>query len=304
MRTIQDVGLEIFNHSPAKFYAFLGPEYGIKCRYLDMIAETYKGSVVEADSVQSVISMMKTKHIVPLQPSLYIVRYDETYLSSLDNASFMKLKDIKMIGTLVMIYQTEKQCSKVEKYLPDISVYVGNVDTKFVEKYLKQDFPNLDSRLVKLAAYCGTDYGHAKNIGGCMNSVPSNEFMSYQDSDICKLFGKVDEVDDKVLQIHIAARDVNFLMSNINKFLENTDNTIYTLMSTMVEFDKIWGNKYSDSPIKKYQKVWSREDVYYVFMHGYHQLRLRRSISVNDENQLITLFSLLSFSPVPSIEEV
>ena len=140
MRTIQDVGLEIFNHSPAKFYAFLGPEYGIKCRYLDMIAETYKGSVVEADSVQSVISMMKTKHIVPLQPSLYIVRYDETYLSSLDNASFMKLKDIKMIGTLVMIYQTEKQCSKVEKYLPDISVYVGNVDTKFVEKYLKQDF--------------------------------------------------------------------------------------------------------------------------------------------------------------------
>lgn len=304
MRTIQDVGLEIFNHSPAKFYAFLGPEYGIKCRYLDMIAETYKGSVVEADSVQSVISMMKTKHIVPLQPSLYIVRYDETYLSSLDNASFMKLKDIKMIGTLVMIYQTEKQCSKVEKYLPDISVYVGNVDTKFVEKYLKQDFPNLDSRLVKLAAYCGTDYGHAKNIGGCMNSVPSNEFMSYQDSDICKLFGKVDEVDDKVLQIHIAARDVNFLMSNINKFLENTDNTIYTLMSTMVEFDKIWGNKYSDSPIKKYQKVWSREDVYYVFMHGYHQLRLRRSISVNDENQLITLFSLLSFSPVPGIEEV
>ena len=304
MRTIQDVGLEIFNHTPAKFYAFLGPEYGIKCRYLDMIAETYKGSVVEADSVQSVISMMKTKHIVPLQPSLYIVRYDEIYLSSLDNASFMKLKDIKMIGTLVMIYQTEKQCSKVEKYLPDISVYVGNVDTKFVEKYLKQDFPNLDSRLVKLAAYCGTDYGHAKNIGGCMNSVPSNEFMSYQDSDICKLFGKVDEVDDKVLQIHIAARDVNFLMSNINKFLENTDNTIYTLMSTMVEFDKIWGNKYSDSLIKKYQKVWSREDVYYMFMHGYHQLRLRRSISVNDENQLITLFSLLSFSPVPSIEEV
>lgn len=304
MRTIQDVGLEIFNHIPAKFYAFLGPEYGIKCRYLDMIAETYKGSVVEADSVQSVISMMKTKHIVPLQPSLYIVRYDETYLSSLDNASFMKLKDIKMIGTLVMIYQTEKQCSKVEKYLPDISVYVGNVDTKFVEKYLKQDFPNLDSRLVKLAAYCGTDYGHAKNIGGCMNSISSQEFMSYQDSDICKLFGKVDEVDDKVLQIHIAARDVNFLMSNINKFLENTDNTIYTLMSTMVEFDKIWGNKYSDSPIKKYQKVWSREDVYYMFMHGYHQLRLRRSISVNDENQLITLFSLLSFSPVPSIEEV
>lgn len=304
MRTIQDVGLEIFNHTPAKFYAFLGPEYGIKCRYLDMIAETYKGSVVEADSVQSVISMMKTKHIVPLQPSLYIVRYDETYLSSLDNASFMKLKDIKMIGTLVMIYQTEKQCSKVEKYLSDISVYVGNVDIKFVEKYLKQDFPNLDSRLVKLAAYCGTDYGHAKNIGGCMNSVPSNEFMSYQDSDICKLFGKVDEVDDKVLQIHIAARDVNFLMSNINKFLENTDNTIYTLMSTMVEFDKIWGNKYSDSPIKKYQKVWSREDVYYMFMHGYHQLRLRRSISVDNENQLITLFSLLSFSPIPSIEEV
>lgn len=304
MRTIQDVGLEIFNHTPAKFYAFLGPEYGIKCRYLDMIAETYDGNVVEVDSVQSVISMMKTKHIVPLQPALYIVRYDESYLSSLDNSSMLKLKDIKMIGTLVMIYQTEKQCSKIEKYLSDISVYVSNVDTKFVEKYLKQDYPNLDNRLIKLAAYCGTDYGHAKNIGGCMNSISSQEFNSYEDSDICKLFGKVDEVDDKVLQVHIAARDVNFLLSNLSKFLENTDNIIYTLMSTMVEFDKIWGNKYSDSPIKKYQKLWSREDVYYMFMHGYHQLRLRRSISVDDECQLIDLFSLLTFSPIPSIEEV
>lgn len=304
MRAIQDVGIEIFNHTPAKFYAFLGPEYGIKCKYLDMIAESYNGNVVESDSVQSVITTMKTKHIVPLQPSLYIVRYDESYLASLDATSQDKLKNIKMIGTLVLIYQTDKQCSKAQKYLSDISVYVGNVDNKFVEKYLKQDYPNLDNRLIKLAARCGTDYGHAKNIGGCMNSISSQEFNSMQDQEICSLFGKTDEVDDKNLQLHIAARDVRFLMDNLYKFVDNIDNTIYCMMSTMVELDKIWGNKYSDSPIKKYQKLWSREDVYYMFMHGYHQLRLRRSISVDEECQLIRLFSLLTFSPVPSIEEV
>lgn len=304
MRTIQDVGLEIFNHRPAKFYAFLGPEYGVKCKYIGIMAETYRGNVVEADSVQSVLSIMKTKHIVPLQPTLYIVRYDETYLSTLDGTSITKLKDIKMIGTLVMIYQTDKQCAKVEKYLSDISVFVGNVGTKLVEKYLKQDYPNLDNRLIRLAAYCGSDYGHAKNIGGCMNAVTSSEFMSYSDDEICKLFGKVDVVDEKSIQLHIAARDVNFFMNNMPTFLENTDSTIYALMSTMVELDKIWGNKYSDSPIKKYQKLWTRKDIYYMFMHGYHQLRLRRSISVNDECQLIDLFTLLTFSPIPCIEEV
>ena len=45
--------------SPAKFYVFLGPEYGIKCRYLAMIKDVYEGRVIEADSCSSLFSTFK-----------------------------------------------------------------------------------------------------------------------------------------------------------------------------------------------------------------------------------------------------
>ena len=137
-----------------------------------------------------------------------------------------------------------------------------------------------------------------------MNSIPGEEFNNLSDSGICRLFGKVNGLDETKLKIHIAARDVNYLLDHVNKLKDDTDSAIYLLMSTMVDFDNLWGNKYSDSPIKKYQKLWTRSDLYYMFMHGYHQLRLRRTISIDDECQLISLFSLLSVSPIPSIEEV
>lgn len=304
MRSIQDVGLELFDHKPASVYAFLGPEYGIKCKYLNLIAESYENNVYEVDSVQSVISLMNTKHIIPLKPALYIVRYDESYIATLNSSSQAILNKCKMIGTLVMIYQTEKHCDKVAKYLPDVSVYLSNVDIKFIKKYLKSDFPGMNDRLIDLASICGSNYAHAKNICGCMNDIPYESFSNLSDIQICKLFGKFSEFKDSDIKIRIAAKDVRFLLNNTSTFVDDVDNLLYTILATMVELDKIWGNKYSDSAIKKYQKLWKREDIYYLFMQTYHQLKLRRTISMDDECQLIYIFSLLAFSSIPAIEEV
>ena len=302
MRAIQDVGLEIFNKQPAKFYAFLGSEYGIKCKYIDMISEVYSHSIIEADSVKSIISLMRTKHLIPLNPCLYVVRYDEEFVSSLTTSSQSELFKLNMIGTLVVIYQSEKHCHKLAKYLPDICVDINQVDVKFVHKYLTQDYPDLSPRLIKLAAYCGADYGHAKNIGKCMSVVSSDKLNQMSDNDICKLFGKVSTIDEAELKVHIAAKDTSFLMANIPILVEDIDSIFYAILSTMTEFDKIWGNKYSDSPIKQFQKYWTREDMYYMFMHTYHQLLESRTSSVNKECQLIHLFTLLSISPIPSID--
>ena len=41
MLSIQDVGTEILNNNPGKFYIFGGTEYGIKCKYFDIIMTHY-----------------------------------------------------------------------------------------------------------------------------------------------------------------------------------------------------------------------------------------------------------------------
>ena len=82
MLTIQEVGTEILTHNPRKLYVMVGQEYGVKMKYVDILAEYY-GKKEEMSSMSDVINIMNTKHIIPLQPAVYIVRYDESFISCL-----------------------------------------------------------------------------------------------------------------------------------------------------------------------------------------------------------------------------
>ena len=41
MRTIQEVGTEILTGTPAKMYVMIGQEYGIKMKYIKILANHY-----------------------------------------------------------------------------------------------------------------------------------------------------------------------------------------------------------------------------------------------------------------------
>ena len=303
MRSIQDVGLEIMNKNPAKFYVFAGNEYGIKCKYLDIIKSCYNQSY-EYPSVQDVFSIMRTRHIIPLQPALYIVRYDESFLNELNSKSEDDISSIKMIGTLVVLYENDKANSKLEKYIPNYAVTINNVSRQFVEKYLKQDFPKLTDELVKLAAIGGRNYGHAKNIGLAMNSVSPELFKHYSDSQVLKLFGYSYDSTDSSFRLGVASKNVKYLFALLDSYSDDLDKVIYTILSTMVELEKIIGNKYSDSDISKYCKLWTREDIYYMFSHAYTCLKMTRSFSVDKSSLIIYLFSLLAFQKIPNTEVI
>ena len=189
MRSIQDVGLEIAEKRLSRFYVFLGPEYGIKCKYLDMISEVYSGNIVEADSVKSILDLMKQKHLIPLRPALYICRYDTDFVSSLSATTYNDIKATKIIGTIVCLYEEEKLNSKFDKYLGNYSVVINSVTYDMEMKYLTKDFPNLPDRFKSVAIKGSVNYGQAQSLCKAISSVPLSEFNDISDYELLKLFG-------------------------------------------------------------------------------------------------------------------
>jgi ABC-type antimicrobial peptide transport system ATPase subunit len=105
MLSIQEAGQQILRGNPGKFYIFVGQEFGIKTKYLESLVNHYNGEYVEIESVNDVLSMMRTKHLIPLTPKLYIARYDEDFIQSISDSTFKNIESTKIIGTIVCIYE-------------------------------------------------------------------------------------------------------------------------------------------------------------------------------------------------------
>ena len=138
MVSIQELGLSILSDNPAKLYIIGGTEYGVKDKYISRLKEFY-GKSTEYGDVASLVSLFSKKHLLPLAPQLYIVRYDETFVSSIDAVLAAKIRNLKIIGTIVCLYAQPKHVDKLDKFLPEFVSVVENVNPQFIEKYLHSD---------------------------------------------------------------------------------------------------------------------------------------------------------------------
>ena len=143
MISIQELGLSILGQEPKKLYILGGTEYGIKDKYIDHLTQFYGGLKYEYPQVSNVIDTMSVRHLVPLKPALYVVRYDESFVSSINEQLASKLKACKIIGTLVCIYSDSKHIAKIDKFLPEYTGQVDAVNPKFIEKYLMDFKPDV-----------------------------------------------------------------------------------------------------------------------------------------------------------------
>lgn len=301
MRPIQDVGSEILTNNPRPFYIFGGTEYGIKCRYLSILQAYYHNEYVEINSVSDIINTMSTKHIIPLKPTLYVCRYDESFVSALNESLASKIKSLKIIGTVVCLYEAEKHITKLDKYLPDYVVRIDSVSLQHMIRYLHSDFPGLPDKLIEIAATSAKNYGDAQNMCRCMRTIPPEELFSLSDVQVMQLFGKSTQTSEDDIKLGIASRNLSHLLRLLDNYSE-LDNIYYTILSTMVELDKITSNTYASSPLREYAKRWTKEDIYNLFMLTYEELKKSRTYSTNTYNSLLYLFSMLKFQTVPSVE--
>lgn len=302
MRTINEVGTEILSGHPAPLYFFLGSEYGIKCRYIDALKEHY-GQYKEYPSLSSLFKLFNSRHLIPLTPCVYVVRYDDEFISTLSEKTRKAVVPAHIIGTVIGIYENEKQATKLDKYLGEYCVHVDSVNPAFVEKYLHQEFPGVADRFVSLATTISSDYGQARNICRAMKAANQTKLFQMSDSEIAKLFGCDETTSEKKIQIGIASKNFKFLLSELDK-LDDVSSIYYTILQTMVELDKLKDNKFTKSDLRKYVSAWDRQDIYYMFEQTYRMLKLSRMYTLDIYDSLIYLFSLVAFSHVPSVQYI
>lgn len=302
MISLQEAGTQILGGSPGKFYILLGEEFGVKTKYIEAMTATY-GEAVEAASVTEVLSLFKTKHLIPIKPKLYIVRYDDAFVTSLTESVAKQVKSAKIVGTVVCIYESAKHNAKLDKFLGEYTVMIDKVSPQFIRKYLHNDYPNLPDRLINIAESISANYGHARRICESMSNADVSRIFKLTDAEISKLFGYSDLATEQEIKRGVAGRNFNYLIQLVDRYDGEVDSLLYAILSTMLELDANMDNPRRQSDLREFTKRWTREDIYYMFSQTYEVLKKLRSISVADpKNLLIYLLGLLQFDSIPSLE--
>lgn len=302
MITIQELGLSIMSDCPKQFYIIGGSEYGVKDKYIDKLTNLY-GNREEYPSVSSLIDVLSVKHLIPLPSSLYVVRYDEEFVSTASHELAHKIKSLKFKGSILCLYQESKHITKLDKIFPECTAVVEPVNIKFIVKYLHEDFPRLDDRSIKIGAECASSYGHARKICYSMSQADPEILARMSEHDIRKLFACESSSQEADIQKAIASRNFNAACKLLSSYEGNPDTIMYTILQTMIELEKVLTSKYATSNVRDYAKFWKLEDVYHMFMNAYDELsKLRSNTSTNIESSLIYLFGLLTFKNIPSVE--
>lgn len=303
MLSIQEVGTQVLTGNPKQFYIFIGSEYGIKEKYLENL-KSYYNSVVEVGNVVDVLELMSKKHIIPLKPTLYIVRYDEEFLRTLDkksNENLIKIES-KIIGTIVCLYEIQKQSDKCAKYLPDFTASFDSVSSEFIKKYLKSDFPELHSSVIDFAVQLRRDYKSAYNICASIRCADPEELSKYDGNQLAAVLGNNFSTSEKQFRYGVASRNFAYCLSVIDSYNGQLDMLMYTFLSTMIDIERIISNPKQQNDLKRYTNCWNISDVYHLFMHVYSELEKSRMLSSYDVySGLLYLISLLQYSPVPEV---
>lgn len=297
MLSIQDLGLSIMGDSPKSLYILGGSEYGVKDRYIDILCSKI-GPQIQYPDFLSVLDLMTGFRIIPLEPQVYIIRYDKSFFPKLAQGLVDRVNSLKIVGTIVLLYEDDSDIAKLNKYFPDNTAVINTIDPKHMAKYLHQDFPDLDQNTIKYAAARSCNYYQAKNICRCLNCIKDE--ITLTEAQIMSLFGLSTHKTEEDIQIAVANRDFRNYILAVESYDGDPARILYTILRTMIELDKIKGNKYSDSPLKKFANKWTLPDIYYMFNHTYDVIKSSRSGYTADILDLITyLGALMMFKNIP-----
>lgn len=303
MLTIQELGLSIMGDSPKNFYILGGTEFGIKEKYIDILVSKI-GPRVEHSNMIELIASMEKKQLIPVPPSVYVIRYDKSFLSKLSEKNgelAARIKKCRINGVIVLIYDNDADVVKCDKYFPENTSSVIHIDIKFIIKYLKSDFPEIKDEYAKIAAEVSSDYYQAKNIARCLFSIQDKYLLNV--NQVKYLFGLDTTYSESDMMLAIANKDFASLVYMSEHFDGELQNILYTMLRTMIELDKCLDNKYTQSPLQKASKLWTRYDIYFYFNHVYNALKqLRLGYATDPSLYIVYLAALLRFKQIPDMK--
>ena len=300
MLSIQQAGKQILTGNPGKFYIFAGEEYGIKETYLNKIKVQYK-EYIEVDSISEVLDIMRSKHIIPLVPTLYVARYDESFIQNLNEKVADKIKSTNVIGTIVGIYQSSKHFQKCNKFLSDYTISFDRVNPEFIYKYLKSDFPGMKDAIIRFAIKIRPDYKGAWNICNSLSyldSIPAN----CTELELSSTLGCSNLSSEGQFRQAFASRNYPKMVAMLDTY-PDVDSLYYTMLNTLIELDKVKSSSYAESDIRSYSKSWDTAEIYNMFNHIYSELKKVRTFSSYKVMiSIMYILAITQYSPIPPLE--
>ena len=299
MIDIRDVGTDVFvDHTPKQFYAFCGEEYGVKLRYIAEIAKTHGGRIISFDSVRSVINMLNAERIFPLDPATYIIRYDQSFIKSMDSDTEYELDHLDFDGTIIVMYESESDMKKCDKHIPRYTVRFDPVSNEFVKKYLMIDYPDLDSQRIDIAIKAGHSYIGASMFCESLANLDINQGVGAVQYALSPRFHS----SVSAFKNGVAARDFNYCMQIIDASDEDMNVFIYAILNTMLEVEKCIENPKAKSWAVRYAKNWSISDIVIVFQNTYRTLKDSRSmLSYDLYAAIVRILVSMRFSPAVAV---
>lgn len=299
MITVQQFGTEVSQRNLRQFYIFCGSEYGVKARYLDIISDIYNHNRIEVETVERALQMMSVKSLISKPKTLYIIRYDDDFVKSID-----KHKDISSYninGTIVLVTESEQQSFRCDKFMPDNTVIFDPVDRRFVKKYLIHDYPDIDDFLIDYILNFETSYIKAQNVCDSLNTVDKPIRNTMSQDEISCTFGSTQSISADAIKVGIAARDPKYCLNVLSRYDGTSDSVAYAILNVLLEIEKcITYNWKCSSPYQKYRSVWSINDVHSMFSSVYELIKKsRQSGSFDLMSSLECVICLMSYSPMP-----
>lgn len=298
--TIQEAGVTILTGCPRPFYIFTGTEYGIKLKYIKTLSEHY-GKIVEADTVASLMKSFRIKQLIKQPPSVYVVRYDSDFINDMDAKTVDTIKNAKINGTVVCIYESDKHASKCEKFLPEYTVNISRVDDKFVAKYLKEDFKNDDisSGMIDFAVRNSQNYYDASLMCESLRNIAGDDFNKCSESDLHSIFGIVNQSSDDKFREAILMKHYTYALDVIESYSGDLNSLIYVILSAMIDMEHALSGGNAKKDIGYHRNNWNIESVHGMFYQTYSMLeKLRSSSAVTVKEALIYLVSLLPYDVI------
>ena len=299
MIDVRTVGSAVFtDRRPGKFYAFCGAEYGVKLKFIRSIKDIY-GKCICMNTVNAAITMLNSAQIVPLEPALYLIRYDQDFIKSLSDISESTIGGMDYSGTVVVIFDSDQDFKKCEKYIPNYTVRFDPVSYDFMRKYLMCDYPDMDNQRINIALKAGHSY-----IGAYMECQSlSNLDSAFMDAGaIERSLSQEPKTNADMFKNGVAARDFKYAVSALESSESDPYQLVYAVMSTMLELEKCLCNPKSKSWCAKYVSGWTKYDVITVFQNAYSVLKdSRLLLSYDVKAALIRILASMRFSPAVSV---
>lgn len=303
LRTIQDVATEILTDTPDKFYIFGGSEYGLKSKYIEIMKSHYGGRVREMPTVDSVFGLMSHKQLIPLLPSLYIVRYDLDFVKAVDGTTHKYIESLNIIGTIVCIYDSPSHLSKLNKHLPQYTVIIDEVSPKVRHKYLCTDYSGLSPRCVDMIVNCSSSYYQNDTLCRALSYLSEHTLDSMSNTDILNTFGYTQNDAETQFKNNIINRNYRKLLISLSS-LPDLELVYYWIFQSLMNIEKMLHTEYrSNYTHKRSKPPWTLEDVYNMFTDTYNHFINHRKYADSTEYDIIFLISLLQYKNIPLIRE-